>query len=95
MTLSHDDVRHIAKLARLGVTEEEVARFAEQLSGILEHFSALEAVDTSKVEPTANPLPLTNVMREDVVTPSLAREEVLANAPEVEDGLLRVRAVLE
>lgn len=95
MSLSPEQVLHIARLARVGLTPEEVDRFASQLSGILDHFEALSAVDTEGVEPTAHPLPLANVMRSDEVTPSLPRDAVLANAPETEDGLLRVRAVLE
>ena len=95
MAISADEVRRIAGLARLGLDAGEVERLAGQLSDILGHFEALAAVDTEGVEPTAHPLPLRNVMRADEVAPSLAREEALANAPEVEDGLIRVRAVLE
>lgn len=95
MAISPDEVRRIAGLARLGLDAGEVERLAGQLSDILGHFEALAAVDTEGAEPTAHPLPLRNVMRADEVAPSLAREEALANAPEVEDGLIRVRAVLE
>ena len=95
MVISRDEVRHIGRLARLGLSEAEVDRLASQLSNILAHFEALAAVETGDVEPTAHPLPLQNVMRSDTVAPSLAREAALANAPEVEDGLIRVRAVLE
>jgi aspartyl-tRNA(Asn)/glutamyl-tRNA(Gln) amidotransferase subunit C len=95
MALTSEDVLHIARLARIQLSQDEVARFAQQLSGILDHFAALAAVDTDGLEPTAHPLPLSNVMRDDEVAPSLRRDEVLANAPEQEDGYLRVRAVLE
>lgn len=95
MALSREDVLHIARLARIALDEAEVERFRAQLSGILEHFQALAAVDTEGVEPTAHPLPLANVMRSDEVQPSLPRDEVLANAPVAEEGYLRVRAVLE
>ncbi len=95
MSLTADEVLHIARLARIAVTDEEVARFAAQLSGILDHFSALSAVATEGVEPTAHPLPLANVMRADAVRPSLAQDEALANAPLAQDGYFRVRAVLE
>lgn len=95
MSLTQDDVLHIARLARLRLEPDEVERYASQLGGILDHFGALAAVDTEGVAPTANPLPLRNVMREDVVRPSLPRDEALANAPQQEDGHLRVRAVLE
>ncbi len=95
MSLSTNDVLHIARLARIELSEAEVQRFAQQLSGILDHFAALAAVDTEGVPPTAHPLPLSNVMRADVVAPSLLPDEALANAPEREDGFIRVRAVLE
>lgn len=95
MSLTPNDVLHIARLARVALSSEDVERFAVQLSGILDHFSALAAVPTEGVEPTAHPLPLSNVMREDLVAPSLSRSEVLANAPEQEEGYFRVRAVLE
>jgi aspartyl-tRNA(Asn)/glutamyl-tRNA(Gln) amidotransferase subunit C len=95
MSLSQEDVKHIALLARVRLDDEEVGRLTEQLSTILDHFAALSAVDTEGVEPTAHPLPLANVMRDDSVSPSLPREDVLRNAPAVEDGYIRVRAVLE
>lgn len=95
MALTPEDVLHIGHLARVGLTEEDVAKFASQLSGIIEHFEALAAVPTDDVEPTAHTLPLANVMRADDVRPSLSREDVVANAPEEEEGHLRVRAVLE
>lgn len=95
MALTADDVLHIARLARIALAPDEVDRFTIQLSGILDHFTALAAVNTDGVEPTAHPLPLFNVMRPDIVAPSLPRSEALANAPVQEDGLIRVRAVLE
>lgn len=95
MSLSTEEVLHIARLARIGLTGEEVDRLATQLSAILDHFEALSAVNTDGVEPTAHPLPLANILREDEITPSLTRADALANAPESEDGLIRVRAVLE
>ncbi|MBA4181506.1 MAG: Asp-tRNA(Asn)/Glu-tRNA(Gln) amidotransferase GatCAB subunit C [Anaerolinea sp.] len=95
MSLTPQEVLHIARLARISLTPADVDRFTAQLSGILDHFAALSAVDTEGVEPTAHPLPLSNVMRADVVAPSLSQDDALANAPEREDGFLRVRAVLE
>ena len=95
MSLSPEEVLHIARLARITLDDESVARLSQQLSGILEHFSALAAVPTDHVEPTAHPLPLGNVMRADETEPSLSQAAILANAPEVEDGMFRVRAVLE
>lgn len=95
MSLTPDDVLHIARLARISLEPAEVEPFATQLSGILEHFETLAHVNTEGLEPTAHPLPLANVMRADEVAPSLPVEDVLRNAPETEDGYLRVRAVLE
>ncbi len=95
MSLTKEEVAHIGQLARLGLTEEEVARFQEQLAEILGHFDALQELDTENVPPTPYPLPLNNVMRKDVVKDSLSQEDVLANAPLQEDGAFRVRAVLD
>ena len=95
MKLSREEVLHIALLARLGLTEAEVDKFSEQLSNILENFEILQQVDTSNVPPTAQSIPLQNVIREDKVAPSLPAEDVLANAPRREGGFFRVRAVLE
>jgi aspartyl-tRNA(Asn)/glutamyl-tRNA(Gln) amidotransferase subunit C len=95
MSLTRDEVLHIAHLARIGITDEEVEKFRGQLSDILAHFEALSELDTDGVEPTAYPLPLESVMRDDAVAPSLPVEDVLANAPQAEDGAFRVKAVLE
>jgi aspartyl-tRNA(Asn)/glutamyl-tRNA(Gln) amidotransferase subunit C len=95
MAMTREEVLHIAHLARIGLTHEDVERFRGQLSEILEHFQALSELDTEGVPPTAYPLPLENVMRDDETTLPLSREDVLANAPIAEDGALRVRAVLE
>jgi len=95
MSLTPEEVLHIARLARIALSDAEVQRVTAQLSGILDHFAALSSVDTGNVEPTAHPLPLSNVMRADEVSPSLPRADVLANAPEQEEGFFRVRAVLE
>jgi aspartyl-tRNA(Asn)/glutamyl-tRNA(Gln) amidotransferase subunit C len=95
MALSRDEVLHIARLARVHLQDDEVDRLASQLSGILDHFATLKDVDTSTVDPTAHPLPLANVTRDDEVRPSLSVEQVLANAPETEDGFIRVRGVLD
>ncbi|HEX5939101.1 MAG TPA: Asp-tRNA(Asn)/Glu-tRNA(Gln) amidotransferase subunit GatC [Dehalococcoidia bacterium] len=95
MSLGIDDVRHIASLARLALTEAEVARLQEELSGILEHFELLRELDTTGVPPTAHSLPLTNVMRDDQTWESLSTEQVLANAPRTEGDYVRVRAVFE
>ena len=95
MTLTREDVEHVAWLARLQLTEEEITQFQDQLSAILEYAHMLEQVDLSDVPPTATVLPMRNVMREDEVRPSLPRDLVLANAPDTEEGYFRVPAVLE
>ena len=95
MALTPEDVDHVAALARLGITADERARFAGQLSGILEHFRALQALDTEDISPTAQVLDVRNVMRADVARPSLTQAQALANAPRAEDGFFRVQAVLE
>ena len=95
MKLSREDVLHIARLARLGVTEAEVDRALEQLSNILENFEVLQQVDTTDVPPTAQSVPLQDVVRVDEVAPSLPQSQVLANAPRKEGEFFRVRAVLE
>ncbi len=95
MGLTREEVLHIAHLARVGLSDEDIAKFQEQLGGILAHFEALQALDTEGVEPTAYPLALESVMREDEVRPGLSQEAALANAPQVEGGMFKVRAVLE
>jgi aspartyl-tRNA(Asn)/glutamyl-tRNA(Gln) amidotransferase subunit C len=95
MKLEREAVLHIAKLARVALSEDEIETFSEQLSEILTHFDVLSTVDTEGVEPTAHTLPIRNVFADDVARPSMAQDEVLALAPSTEDGYLRVRAVLE
>jgi len=95
MKLSREEVLQIARLARLGVDENDVENFRVQLSNILENFEILKQVDTENVPPTAQSIPLENVMSSDEVSPSYDPEDVLANAPHREENFFRVRAVLE
>ncbi|MDD5127623.1 MAG: Asp-tRNA(Asn)/Glu-tRNA(Gln) amidotransferase subunit GatC [Dehalococcoidales bacterium] len=95
MKLSREEVLHIARLARLGLSEDEIDRMSEQLSNILDNFEVLKQVDTADVPPTAQSIDLRNVMRDDEVAPSLPPEDVLANAPRREEDYFKVRAVLE
>jgi len=95
MSLSREQVLHIARLARVGLEDDEVERFAHQLSDILEYFESLSGVDTAGVPPTAHTLPLHNVWREDEPGPCLDPEIVLANAPQREGDLFRVKAILD
>lgn len=93
MTLSRDQVRHVALLARLGLKDGEEDFYAEQLSRILEHIDRLGQVDTEAIPPTAQVVEMRNVMRDDVIQPSLTQEEALANAPEARDGFFVVKAI--
>jgi aspartyl-tRNA(Asn)/glutamyl-tRNA(Gln) amidotransferase subunit C len=92
--ISAEEVAHVARLARLALTPDELERFTGQLGAVLEHARDVEALDTSGVPPTAHPLPVANVLREDVVQPSLNRDEVLAQAPDVELHRFRVPRIL-
>jgi aspartyl-tRNA(Asn)/glutamyl-tRNA(Gln) amidotransferase subunit C len=93
--ISRDDVLHVAGLARLHLTDDEVDRMQAQLSNILEAIETLRDVDTSHVGPTASVIQLENVMRDDQARPGLTREAALANAPLRDDPFLRVPTVLE
>jgi aspartyl-tRNA(Asn)/glutamyl-tRNA(Gln) amidotransferase subunit C len=95
MALTLEEIEHIAALARLSLTAEEKARYRVQLSAVLDYMARLRQVDTSHIEPTATVLPLRTVLRPDSVTPSLAPEALLANAPSAEMGMFRVPPVLE
>lgn len=95
MKLSEDEVRHVAELAKLKLTDDEVALYAEQLSEILDYAEQLQEIDTSTVPPTPYVLPLENIMREDVAVPGLTNDEALANAPDSDGGFFRVKAVFD
>ena len=95
MKLSLDEIEHIAELARLRLSEDEKARYREQLSEILDYAARLQAVDTSGISPTSSVLPARSVLRKDEPRPGLSLEEVLRNAPEIEKGQFRVPPVLE
>ncbi len=95
MKLTREEVLHIAHLARVALTEEEITRMSEQLSHLLEHFEVLQQVDTEGVSPTAQSVDLQSVMRGDDIKPSLPQDDVLANAPRREGDYFRVKPVLE
>jgi len=95
MNPTREQVAHIAELARLTLTEDETVLYQQQLSAVLEYAERLQTLDTGAIPPTATVLPVRNVMRTDEPCPSLAREEILANAPEIEKGCFRVQAILE
>jgi len=89
------EVEHIAELARLSLSDDEKALLQEQLSAILEYAERLQALDTSAIPPTATVLPLRSVMRADEPRDSMSRDDVLANAPQVEAESFRVQAVMD
>ena len=88
--IDRDQVLHVAKLARLKVTDDEVDRMAEELSKILDHVETMNELDLEGVEPTLHVVDLTNVLREDVPRPCLPREKALEQAPDAADGGFRV-----
>ncbi|HEX2258713.1 MAG TPA: Asp-tRNA(Asn)/Glu-tRNA(Gln) amidotransferase subunit GatC [Actinomycetota bacterium] len=95
MGIELSDVEHVAKLARLALSEEELELFRSQLSRILDHAAKVTALDTEGVEPTSHPIPLVNVSRPDEIQPPLTQQEALSNAPLAEDGFFRVPRILE
>jgi aspartyl-tRNA(Asn)/glutamyl-tRNA(Gln) amidotransferase subunit C len=92
--LSRDDVAHVAKLARLQLSDDELDTFTPQLAAILDHAADVEALDLAEVPPTSHPYPLANVLRPDVARDAGIRDAVLAQAPAAEDGMFRVPPVL-
>ena len=92
--ITRDEVVHVARLARLELTEAEIDRFTEQLGDVLDHAADVEALEVGDVSPTSHPLPLVNVVRPDELVESLDRSELLAQAPLAEAGQFRVPPVL-
>ncbi len=92
--LTREDAAYVARLARIDLTDDELDLYAVQLAAVIGHAAELSALDTEGIEPTAHPLPLRNVTRADEPCPSLDRDEVLAQAPAVEDGRFRVPPIL-
>ena len=95
MTLTREEVQHIAELARLELSEAEVERYRQQLSAILDYAARLQALDTAGIPPTASVLPPRSVLRSDEPRPGLSQEALLANAPAVEANQFRVPPVLD
>lgn len=89
------DISYVARLARIDLSDEDLARYGAQLAGILEHAARVQQLPTEDVEPTSHPLPMVNSFRPDEVTGSLDRDTVLSQAPEAEDGYFRVPPTLE
>jgi aspartyl-tRNA(Asn)/glutamyl-tRNA(Gln) amidotransferase subunit C len=92
--LTRDDAAYVARLARIDLSDDELDLYARQLAAVLDHAAQVAAIDTDGVEPTAHPLPLKNVVRPDVVRPPVDRDEVLSQAPKVEDGRFQVPKIL-
>jgi aspartyl-tRNA(Asn)/glutamyl-tRNA(Gln) amidotransferase subunit C len=92
--ISRDDVAHLARLARLALTDDELDSFSGQLDAILQYVSQVQAVDVTDVAPTGNPLSEVNVTRPDVVEPCLTQAEALAEAPRAVDGRFAVPQIL-
>ena len=95
MAISREQVEHVARLARLGLTEEETDRLQQQLSQILGHMQMIDQLDTSAIPPTAQVIPVSTVMRDDEARPSIPVEDVLRNAPSREGDFFKVPPVLE
>lgn len=95
MPIDRAAVDHVARLARLDLTDDERERMRAELTQILEHAERIQALDLDGVPPTSHSVSIRNAMRPDEVTPSLAPEEALANAPEVEDGRIKVPRIIE
>jgi len=93
--ISREEVQHVARLARLSLTDEELERMREQLDAILAYIDKLRELDVEGVEPTSHAVPLVNVMRDDEVTPALPQEAALANAPDRAGELFRVPRIIE
>lgn len=92
--ISKNEVKHIAKLANIGLSNQELEKFQKQLSGILEYVDQLNELDTKKVKPTFQVTGLKNIWREDLVKPSLTQKEALQNAPQQENGYFKVKKVM-
>jgi aspartyl-tRNA(Asn)/glutamyl-tRNA(Gln) amidotransferase subunit C len=95
LKLSHEEVKHIAKLSRLALPEDEAVEYASQLSQIIEYVEQLNNLDTSAVEPTSHVIPLHNVLVEDLPGISLPREQALQNAPDSNGKFYRVPKIIE
>ena len=95
MAISRDDVEHVARLARLGLSDEEIGQLTAELGHILDAMQALRALDTSAIPPTAQVIPLRNVMRDDVPRPSWPAQDILRNAPATHEQQFLVPPVLD
>jgi len=95
MALSSDEIRKVALLARLELSDAELDEQAKHFNDLLKQFEILQSLDVTGIEPTSHSIPLVNILREDVARPSLSREQALANAPESRDGCIVVPRIVE
>lgn len=95
MPIDRSAVDHVARLARLDLSEEERSRMQVELSAILDHAERIQALDLDDLEPTSHPVPLKNMMRADDVIPSLSQDDAMQNAPDREEGRFRVPRIIE
>ena len=95
MKISHDDVKYVARLARLSLDSEELDRYSVQLSSIISHIDKISELELEEVSPTSHVLDMSNIFREDEVRPSVSQEDALRNGPSVEKGAFRVPPILE
>ena len=95
MKISTEDVKHVAKLARLRFTDEEITPFTKQFNDILEYFTKLKDIDTSRIDPSTHAVTITNVYREDAVKGSISKEQALKNAPDAENGYYKVPKIIK
>ena len=89
------EVEHVAKLARLDLTEEEKNKFVDQIGKLLDYFNQLKEINTESIEPMAHPVQAVNVVREDIIVESCGRDEILKNAPQEEDGYFKVPKIID
>lgn len=95
MKITYEDVKHVAQLARITLTSEQITVLSKQLNDIVEYIEQLNEIDTSTIEPTSHVVPLNNIFREDLITPSLPRQEMLKNAPDSNDRFYIVPKIIE
>lgn len=93
--ISTEQVKHVANLARLAITKEEATRLTQQIDEIITYAEQLNEIDTENIEPTSHVLDLKNVLREDIAKPGLPNEQVLKNAPDHQDGQIKVPPIIE
>ncbi|HOB21943.1 MAG: Asp-tRNA(Asn)/Glu-tRNA(Gln) amidotransferase subunit GatC [Firmicutes bacterium] len=95
MSINREVVEHVAKLAKLAISEEEAEQFTNEIAGILAYAEKLNALDTTGVDPLISPVPMQAVLRDDIVEENLSQQEALAAAPEVQDGMFKVPRIIE